>query len=50
MYKRRNNRVLLFNKINKDIPTREEQTKTFGELLDIMDDLYEKCPWDQTDH
>ena len=36
----------MFNKINKDIPTREEQMKAFGRLLDIMDDLREKCPWD----
>ena len=26
--------------------TREEQMKAFGRLLDIMDDLREKCPWD----
>lgn len=27
--------------------TREEQMKAFGRLLDIMDDLREKCPWDR---
>lgn len=27
--------------------TREEQLKAFGRLLDIMDDLREKCPWDR---
>ena len=27
--------------------TREEQLKAFNELLDIMDELREKCPWDK---
>lgn len=27
--------------------TREEQLAAFGRLLDIMDDLREKCPWDK---
>ncbi len=27
--------------------TRETQLQAFGRLLDIMDDLREKCPWDQ---
>ena len=27
--------------------TREEKLAAFGRLLDIMDDLREKCPWDQ---
>lgn len=27
--------------------TRKEQMEAFGKLLDIMDDLREKCPWDQ---
>ncbi|MDH6344077.1 MazG family protein [Parabacteroides sp. PFB2-12] len=26
---------------------REEQLKAFGQLLDIMDELREKCPWDR---
>jgi XTP/dITP diphosphohydrolase len=26
---------------------REKQLKAFGELLDIMDELREKCPWDK---
>ena len=26
---------------------REEQLKAFGRLLDIMDELREKCPWDR---
>lgn len=26
---------------------RQEQLKAFGELLDIMDELREKCPWDK---
>ena len=31
------------NKMN----SREEQLKAFGRLLDIMDELREKCPWDK---
>lgn len=27
--------------------TREEKIQAFGRLLDIMDDLREKCPWDR---
>lgn len=27
--------------------TREEQMRAFGHLLDIMDELREKCPWDR---
>ena len=27
--------------------TREEQLKAFNRLLDVMDDLREKCPWDK---
>ncbi len=27
--------------------TRQEKMEAFGRLLDIMDDLREKCPWDQ---
>lgn len=27
--------------------TRQEQLQAFGRLLDIMDDLREKCPWDK---
>ena len=27
--------------------SREEQLEAFGRLLDIMDDLREKCPWDR---
>ncbi len=27
--------------------TREEQLKAFGRLLDVMDELREKCPWDR---
>ena len=26
--------------------TKEEKMKAFGRLLDIMDELREKCPWD----
>lgn len=31
----------------KTMNTREEQMKAFGRLLDVMDDLREKCPWDR---
>ena len=27
--------------------SRQEQLEAFSRLLDIMDDLREKCPWDQ---
>ena len=27
--------------------TREEQMKAFGRLLDVLDQLREKCPWDK---
>lgn len=27
--------------------SREQQLKAFGRLLDVMDDLREKCPWDK---
>ena len=26
--------------------TREEQLESFGRLLDVLDQLREKCPWD----
>ena len=29
--------------------TREEQMKSFGRLLDVLDELREKCPWDRRD-
>ena len=29
------------------IHTREEQMKAFGRLLDVLDQLREKCPWDK---
>lgn len=32
------------DKVQKD---REQQLKAFGRLLDIMDELREKCPWDK---
>jgi len=31
----------------KKMNTRQEKMEAFGRLLDIMDDLREKCPWDQ---
>ena len=27
--------------------SRKEQLEAFGQLLDIMDELREKCPWDK---
>ena len=27
--------------------TKEEKMKAFGRLLDVMDELREKCPWDR---
>ena len=32
---------------NKKMNTRQEQLQAFNRLLDIMDDLREKCPWDK---
>jgi XTP/dITP diphosphohydrolase len=32
---------------NKNMNTRQEQLQAFNRLLDIMDDLREKCPWDK---
>lgn len=34
-------------KSSKATPSREEQLRAFGRLLDIMDELREKCPWDR---
>ena len=31
----------------KPLSEREEQLRAFGKLLDIMDELREKCPWDK---
>lgn len=36
----------IFAENNYNMHTREEQLKSFGHLLDIMDELREKCPWD----
>ena len=27
--------------------TKEEKMQAFGRLLDVMDNLREKCPWDK---
>ena len=35
------------NQPSNNMHTREEQLKAFERLLDIMDDLREKCPWDR---
>ncbi len=31
----------------KSMHTKEEKMKAFGRLLDVLDDLREKCPWDK---
>lgn len=33
--------------IKKTMNTREDKLQAFGRLLDIMDELREKCPWDR---
>jgi len=50
MEKERN--VLVALKITEEtglfaMHTREEQMKSFGRLLDVLDQLREKCPWDK---
>src|SRR6476620_9161344 len=32
---------------NENMNSREQKLQAFGRLLDIMDDLREKCPWDR---
>ena len=34
-------------KMSKEMHTREEQMMAFGRLLDVLDQLREKCPWDR---
>ena len=43
-YKQRNIKIS-FNICNMN--TREQQLNAFGRLLDVMDDLRTKCPWDK---
>ena len=31
----------------KNMHTREEKLQAFGRILDILDELREKCPWDR---
>lgn len=38
---------LTFALTMKQIHTREEKMEAFGRLLDVMDTLREKCPWDR---
>ena len=40
-------KMITFAVIMKTIHTREEQMKAFGRLLDVLDQLREKCPWDK---
>jgi XTP/dITP diphosphohydrolase len=37
----------LFLQKSKKMNTRQQKLDAFGRLLDIMDDLREKCPWDK---
>lgn len=43
--------VFLFHKLyhntETDMHTREEKLEAFGRLLDVLDTLREKCPWDR---
>jgi MazG family protein len=32
---------------NKPMNTRQQQLESFGKLLDVLDELREKCPWDK---
>ena len=31
----------------KDMHTREEKLEAFGRILDVLDELRVKCPWDR---
>lgn len=35
------------NKLEMDLHTKEEKLRAFGRLLDVLDELREKCPWDR---
>ena len=39
--------VTIFVKQTDYMHTREEKLKAFGRLLDVLDTLREKCPWDR---
>ena len=39
--------MYLCTQIRARMHTREEKMAAFGRLLDVMDDLREKCPWDR---
>ena len=39
--------ISFINYLSSIMNTRQEKMEAFGRLLDIMDDLREKCPWDQ---
>ena len=40
------NRFLTLQQNKTNMHTKEEKMQAFGRLLDIMDELREKCPWD----
>lgn len=35
------------NTLEMDLHTKEEKLRAFGRLLDVLDELREKCPWDR---
>lgn len=37
--------ICMYRKRNLEMHTREEKLASFGRLLDVMDQLREKCPW-----
>ena len=41
------NTYLFSQRTNKTMHTREEKLAAFGRLLDVLDELREKCPWDR---
>lgn len=45
--KRHGNEAEYSSKEEKNMHTREEKLKAFGRLIDVLDALREKCPWDR---
>ena len=41
------NTYLFSQRTNKTMHTREEKLAAFGRLLDVLDELRKKCPWDR---
>lgn len=40
-------KILKKKLVNHKMSTRDSQMKAFGKLLDVMDEIREKCPWDK---